>query len=128
MATTDPPLLMTSGSSPEHHIILQHSNATEVKSLGVHMNCMGTFASHAATMRNKFDRMARRLSQSSLTPVLSRKFYDAFYLPSVRYSLPVTSMTKPELHRVQSLMTASILNNRHYPGFCANVILWVWTH
>lgn len=119
MATTDPPLLMTSGSSPEHHIILQHSNATEVKSLGVHMNCMGTFASHAATMRNKFDRMARRLSQSSLTPVLSRKFYDAFYLPSERYSLPVTSMTKPELHRVQSLMTASILNklgyNRHYP-------------
>ena len=120
LTTRDPPLLMTSGSSPEYHIIRQHSNTTELKSLGVHMNFMGTFSFlHATTMRLKFDGMARRLRQSSLSPALSRKFYNTFYLPSVRYSLPVTSMTRVELHRVQSLMTASILNkmgyNRHYP-------------
>ena len=114
MTTHDPPLLMTSGDSPEHHIIRQHSYVTEVKGLGVHMNFMGTFACHASAMRIKFDGMARRLNQSSLTPVLSRKIYDAFYLPSVRYSLPVTSMTRAELHRVQSLMTASILNKLGY--------------
>jgi hypothetical protein len=90
----DPLLLMTSGSSPEHHIIRQHSNTTEVKGLGVHMNFMGTFALHATTMRLKFDGMARRLRQSSLSPALLRKFYNTFYLQSVRYSLPVTSMTR----------------------------------
>ena len=120
MTAQDPLLLMTSGSGAEHHIIKQHSNTTELKGLGVHMNFMGTFAYHAATMRIKFDGMARRLRQSSLSPALARVFYDnAFYLPSVRYSLPVTSMTSVELHRVQSLMTASILNkmgyNCHYP-------------
>lgn len=119
MTRLDPPLLMTSGSNPETHIIRQHSNATELKGLGVHMNFMGTFAHHAATMRIKFDGMARKLRQSSLSPILSRTFYNTSYLPSVRYSLAVTSMTKVELHRAQSLMTASILNklgyNRHYP-------------
>ena len=119
MNARDPPLLMTSGLSEEHHIIRQHSNVTELKGLGVHMNFMGTFAYHAATMRTKFDGIARRLRRSSLSPALSRVFYNTFYLPSVRYSLSVTSMTSVELHRVQSLMTSSTLNklgyNRHYP-------------
>ena len=119
MSAMDPPLVMTSGSSPEHHIIRQHPNTTEVKGLGVHMNFFGTFAYHATSMRLKFDGMARRLRQSLLSPALSRVFYNTFYLPSVRYSLPVTSMTTGELHRIQSLMTSSILNklgyNRHYP-------------
>jgi hypothetical protein len=118
-SSTDPLLIMTSGSSAAHHIIHQHSNATEVKGLGVHMNFLGTFSHHAALMRTKFDGLARPLRQSSLSPALSRVFCNAFYLQSVRYSLPVTSMTGADLHRVQSLMTSSILNktgyNRHYP-------------
>ena len=83
------------------------------------MNLCGTFASHAMAMKQKFDGLARRLRQSHLSPALSRIFYDSFYIPSVKYSLPVTSMTTIELHKVQSQMTASILNkmgyNRHFP-------------
>ena len=119
ISTDDPALLMTSGANPAQHIIQQHSNATELKGLGVHMNFMGTFAHHAKDMRIKFDGIARRLRQSSLSTTLARNFYNTFYLPSVRYSLPVTSMTSLELHRVQSLMTSTVLNrlgyNRHYP-------------
>ena len=119
MSASDPPLLMKSGSSPEHHIIRQHSNTSEIKGLGVQMNFMGTFASHASTIRTKFDIMARRLRQSSLSSAMAMKFYNTFYLPSVRYSLPVTSMTRTELHRIQSLMSDVILNktgfNKHYP-------------
>ena len=115
----DPMLLMTSGDSPDHHIIKHHSNDVELKGLGVHMNFCGTFASHAMAMKQKFDGLARRLCQSHLSPALSRIFYDSFYIPSVKYSLPVTSMTTIELHKVQSQMTASILNkmgyNRHFP-------------
>ena len=118
-SSMDPLLLMKSGSNPEEHIIRRHSNETEVKGLGVYMNFLGTFSSHAKTMKVKFDSMARRLSHSRLTPVLARLFYNSFYLPSVKYSLPVTSMTSDELHRIQSRMTASILNllgyNKHYP-------------
>ena len=90
MAKGDPELVMTSGAQPEHHIIRQHSNSTELKGLGVHMNFIGTFPHHAKTMRTKFDGIARRLRQSSLSPLLSRRFYDTFYLPSVRYSLSAT--------------------------------------
>ncbi|KAI2513929.1 hypothetical protein MHU86_313 [Fragilaria crotonensis] len=110
---------MTSGTNPEYHIIRQHSNDTELKGLGVYMNFTGTFAQHAATLRIKVDGMARRLLQSSLSPAMSKLFYNSFYLPSVRYSLPITSMSSGTLHKIQSLMTASILNklgyNRHYP-------------
>ena len=119
MKKSDPPLLMTSGANHEHHIIRQYPNEKEVKGLGVFMNFYGTFAVHAQTMRFKFDGLARRLSKSSMSPILSRVYYNAFYLPDVRYSLSATSMTAAELHRVQSLMTATILNklgyNRHYP-------------
>ena len=115
----DPPLLMTSGSNPAPHTIRRLTNEDEVRSLGVHMNFHGTFAHHAKLMRFKFDGLARRLQQSALTPLLSRTYCNTFYLPSVRYSLPVTSMSPKELHRAQSLMTACILNklgyNRHYP-------------
>ena len=43
----DPLLLMTSGQNPEQHIICRHSNETEMKGLGVHLNCLGTFKYHA---------------------------------------------------------------------------------
>ena len=115
----DPLLIMTSGTSPDHHVIKRHTNNVELKGLGVHMNFMGTFKFHASNMRQKFDGLARRLRQSHLSPALSRAFYCSFYLPSVRYSLPVTSLSDDELHKVQSKMTASILNslgyNQHYP-------------
>ena len=62
-APTDPILLMTSGRSPEHHIITRHSNKSELKGLGVYMNFKGTFALHAKMMKVKFDKLASRLSQ-----------------------------------------------------------------
>ena len=118
-APTDPILLMTSGRSPEHHIITRHSNDSELKGLGVYMNFKGTFALHAKMMKVKLDKLASRLSQSKLSPSLTRVFYDSFYIPSVKYSLPVASMSTLKLHKVQSKMTASALNklgyNRHYP-------------
>ncbi len=113
------PLLMSSGTLPEHHIIQRHSNTTELRGLGVFMNFGGTFDFHAKNMKEKFDGMAVRLRQSQLTPTLADLFYRSFYTSSVKYSLPVTSMTTSALHKVQSNMTASISNkmgyNRHYP-------------
>ena len=119
LSSNDPALLMTSGTNPETHIIRRHTNEEALKGLGVHMNFHGTFEHHAKTMRFKFDELARRLQRSAMSTTLSQVYYNTFYLPSVRYSLPVTSMTEQELHRSQSLMTATILNklgyNRHYP-------------
>ena len=78
------------------------------------MNFQGTFAYHAKTMKNKFDAIAIKLRQASLSVFLSRVFYNSFYLPSVRYSLPVTSMTDAQLHSIQSKLTASALNKLGY--------------
>jgi hypothetical protein len=108
------PLLMTSGTLPEHHIIQRHLNTTELRGLGVFMNFGGTFDFHAKKMKEKFDGIAIWLRQSQLTPAVADLFYRSFYTPSVKYSLPVTSMTTSALHKVQSNMTASIFNKMGY--------------
>jgi hypothetical protein len=74
---------MTSGSDPAQHIIQRHTNDIALKGLGVHMNFHGTFSHHAKQMRQKFDSIARRLRQSQLSPVLTRLFYNSFYIPLV---------------------------------------------
>ena len=41
-------------------------------------------------------------------------YYFTMYLPAVKYSLSVTTMTMKELHSVQSLITAVTLNKLGY--------------
>ena len=59
LSADDPPLRMTSGTNTTPHIIKQHSNAVELKGLGVYLNFLGTFAYHATTMLQKFEGIAR---------------------------------------------------------------------
>jgi hypothetical protein len=87
---------MTSGANPETHIIRRYTNEEALKGLCVHMNFHGTFEHHAKTMPFKFDELARRLHRSAMSPILSQVYYNTFYLPSVRYSLLVTSMTEQD--------------------------------
>jgi hypothetical protein len=65
-------------------------------------------------MRLKFDMMAQQLRPVSMSPLLARKYYFTMYLPAVKYSLSVTTMTMKELHAVQSLITAVTLNKFGY--------------
>ncbi len=110
-AVSDPLLLMTSGMSPDNHSIKRYSNKSEIKGLGVYLNFTGTFSLHSKMMRTKFDALASRLSQSKLSPSIARVFYCSFYIPSVTYSLPVTSMVETELHKVQTKMTLAFSIN-----------------
>ena len=119
MPKDDPHLVMTSGSSPDHNIIRQVDNDKAPKGLGVYMNFKGTFGVQAKKMRLKFDTMAQQLRPVSMSPLLARKYYFTMYLPAVKYSLSVNTMTMKELHPVQSLITAVTLNkfgyHRNYP-------------
>jgi hypothetical protein len=119
MSKDDPLLVMRSGSSPDHNIIRQADNVEAPKGLGVFMNFKGTFGFQAKQMRLKFDAMAQQLRPVKMSPFLARKYYFTMYLPAVKYSLPVTTMTMKELHSIQSLMTSVTLNkfgyNRNYP-------------
>ena len=79
------------------------------------MHFKGTFGVLAKTMRKKFDTMAQQLRQISISSLLARKYYfTTMYLPAVKYSLSVTTMTMQELHSVQSLITAVTLNKLGY--------------
>jgi hypothetical protein len=69
---------MTSGMSPDNHIIKQYSNESKIKGLGVHLNFTGTFLLHSKMMQTKFDALASWLSQSKLLPALARVFYCSF--------------------------------------------------
>jgi hypothetical protein len=119
MSKGDPHLVMTSGSSPDHNIILQVDNDKVPRGLGVYMDFKGMFGVQASKMRLKFDTMAQQLRPVKMSPLLARKYYFTMYLPAVKYSLPGTTMTMKELYLIQSLMTSVTLNkigyNRNYP-------------
>ena len=119
MSKDDPLLIMTRGSSLDHNIIRQVGNNTAPKGLGVYMNFKGTFGFQAKKMCLKFGTMAQQLRPVKISPLLARKYYFTMYLPAVKYSLPVTTMTMKELHSIQSLMTSVTLNkfgyNQNYP-------------
>jgi hypothetical protein len=81
------------------------------------MNFKGTFGVQAKKMRLKFDMMAQQLRPVSMSPLLARKYYFTMYLPAVKYSPSVCHYhdnERPELHSVQSLITAVTLNNFGY--------------
>jgi hypothetical protein len=71
--------------------------------------------------------MAQQLCPVKMSPFLARKYYLTMYLPAVKYSLPVTTMTMKELHSIQSLMTSVTLNkfgyNRNYPDAVAFALI-----
>jgi hypothetical protein len=81
------------------------------------MNFKGTFSIQASKMRLKFDTMAQQLRPVKMSPLLARKYFFTMYLPAVKYSLPVTTMTMKELHSVQSLrwLPCKFGYNRNYP-------------
>ena len=72
MSKDDPHLVMTSSSSPDHHLILQVDNNKAPKGLGVYtMNFKGTFGIQAKKMRLKFDTMGQQLRQITMSPLLA---------------------------------------------------------
>jgi hypothetical protein len=77
------------------------------------MNFKGTFGVQASKMQLKFDTMAQQLCPVEMLPLLAR-YYFTMYLPAVKYSLSVTTMTTKELHSVQSLITSMTLNKFGY--------------
>ena len=73
-------------------------------------------------MQEKIDTMAQQLRQISMSSLLIRKYYFTMYLPAVKYSLYVTTMTMKELHSVQSLITAVTLNKLDYHRKCPHTV------
>ena len=123
ISTHDSPLLMTSGKSPDANIINRIANETAARTLGVYLNATGTFKVHAQIVKLKCDTLAHRLQSSRLSRTLSLLYYRTTFLPTIGYSLPVTSMTDAELQQGQTLMNRVVLNklgyNRNYPRAAA---------
>ena len=123
ISTYDSPLLMTSGNSFDANIIKRIENDTAARTLGVYLNATGTFKVHAQILISKCDTLANRLQSSRLSRSLSMLYYRTTFLPTIGYSLSVTSMTDTELQQVQTLMNQVTLNklgyNRNYPRAAA---------
>jgi hypothetical protein len=117
------PLLMTNGECPDANIIHRIDNTTAARNLGVYLNATGTFSHHAQIVKAKSNTLAHRLQSTRLSRTLSLIYYRTTFLPSIGYSLPVTSMTDTELQQIQTLMNGVILNklgyNKHYPRAAA---------
>jgi hypothetical protein len=108
-------LVMYSGKVGEASIIRRIENDEATRVLGVWANFKGTFGVHTEKLKLKIDGMAVRLAGSKLLKAASRRFYDFYYLPSVRYSLPVTSISEAELRQIKTKFKVAILNKLGLP-------------
>ena len=111
----DSDLVMYSGDKGEASLVTRIENDESTKMLGVYANFNGTFGVHAQVMKLKMDGMAARLEASKLSKLSSKRFYEFYYLPSTRYSLPVTSMTNTELRGIQTKFKCATLNKLGFP-------------
>jgi hypothetical protein len=89
------------------------------KLLGVMKNPMGNQQDEVHRLREKGDKLAIRINMHALSSHEARMAYNSFYLPAMRYSLPVTSINQMDFELIQKNATTSLLAsmgfNRHMP-------------
>jgi hypothetical protein len=99
--------------------IRQLSTTESQKLLGVMKNPMGNQQDEIRRLQEKSAKMARNLNSHALSRTEAKLAYDAFYIPTMRYSLAVTAINQIDLETVQQKITSSLLAflgyNRHMP-------------
>jgi len=112
-------LALTSGHVPTYTVIPRKEPWEAMRTLGVRPAPDGNYKKEARYLKDKADTFASRLAISILTPMDTFIFHRSTYTPSMTYSLPVTTISRSQLNKIQSRSISAILNklgvNRHFP-------------
>jgi hypothetical protein len=89
------------------------------KLLGVMRNPMGNQQDEIEQLKTKSNAIATKININAITSVQAKMAYESFYLPAMRYSLPITSINQMDFESIQQRATLSFLStmgyNRHMP-------------
>jgi hypothetical protein len=89
------------------------------KLLGVMRNPMGNQQEEIERLKSKSNAIATKININGITSVQAKTAYESFYLPAMRYSLPITSINQMDFESIQQRATMSFLStmgfNRHMP-------------
>jgi ribonuclease HI len=100
-------------------IIPQLRTDESQKLLGVMKNPIGNQQDEIKRLKAKSNRIAVQINTNALTTLQAKMAYESFYIPAMRYSLPITSINQMDLNTVQAKAMASLLAtmgyNRHMP-------------
>lgn len=119
-------------SPKEHnqHILVQDMNGSvkeipqltaeqSQKLLGVMRNPIGNQQDEIYRLQQKSNRLATLINLNALSATEAKMAYESFYIPAMRYSLPVTSINQMDFETIQQKATTAILAtmgyNRHMP-------------
>jgi uncharacterized protein YjbK len=107
--------------------IKQLSTDQSQKLLGVMRNPIGNQQDEIERLKQKSDRLAHQINIGALSTVQAKMAYDSFFLPAMRYSLPITAINQMDFESIQKNATLATLAalgyNRHMPRevvFCSN--------
>jgi hypothetical protein len=99
--------------------IPQMTSETSQKLLGVMRNPIGNQQDEIARLQKKSNRLATLINLNALSATEAKIAYDSFYIPAMRYSLPITSINQMDFEIIQKKATSAILAsmgyNRHMP-------------
>jgi hypothetical protein len=68
----------------------------------------------ASTLKSKSNRIAVQINTNALTTLQAKMAYESFYIPAMRYSLPITSINHMDLDTVQAKAMMSLLATMGY--------------
>jgi hypothetical protein len=110
---------LTQGLSEEKVTIARKEPWEAMRTLGVRPAPNGNYQQEANFLKTKADTYAARLIVSNLTRMDTFIFHRSTYTPSLTYSLPVTTLSKSQLNKIQKKSVMAILDklgvNRHFP-------------
>jgi hypothetical protein len=113
------PTITLMGQSHSSVPISQKEVTTAHKTLGIYMTPSGSELAQAQYLSDKADSFASKVLQSRLSKAEVLMAYQAFWLPSITYSLGITTLSGHQLLQIQSLSTAHFLQklgfNKHVP-------------
>jgi hypothetical protein len=99
--------------------IPQMTSETSQKLLGVMQNPIGNQQDEILRLQQKSNRLATLINLNALSATEAKMAYDSFYIPAMRYSLPITSINQMDFEIIQKKATTAILAtmgyNRHMP-------------
>jgi len=104
---------------PVYHVIPREEVWVAKRTLGVRPAPDGNYRKETAFLLNKANHYASRLSSSNLSEMDTFIFHRSTYVPSMTYSLPVTTISVKDLNKIQRRAVSSILNklgvNKNFP-------------
>jgi hypothetical protein len=117
-------------SSENNDILLvpQMEQTTAYRYVGVQIALDGNMDAQLTTLREKIYKINGALAQIFMTARDTKQGYTTVFVPSIRYVLPTTSISKTVLYKLQSNIINTVLTKMGYNRHMPRAVVFAPTH